>query len=476
MDFKGIRQLKRKRIALALTACLLPTVGYSQSLEQAVAHTLDTNPDIRIAYSRFKVREEQHNQAWSGYLPSVDLTAGYGYEYTDSPATRRDSNIAVKVDDRYEELKRGEFGVSIRQLIFDGFYTSSESQRTSYETSAEQWTLFAAAEDIALDVAKVYVNYIHAQEVLHLSEKNLHAHKEIYTQIKHKTDQGLGSVADLSQITGRVARANANVIAAKNNFVDARAQFVRVVETEPQDLVVPVPDMDMMPQDLSDSLMTANEIHPVLKAAANDINAAKFERESAQSNYYPKFTLELSGNLNNDLNGEDGVTGSRNNAFIPPNDVGGHSNDYQAMVRMRYNLYAGGKDLAREKESAYRITESKETRERAHRQVVEGVHLSWNAYELLGPQKMFIREHVKASKQTQQAYKQQFSLGQRTLLDLLDTENELFESRKSYLQAEYDEIIAKYRVMNSNGKLLDSLRVTRPAEWKGEEEHSGGVK
>ena len=308
--------------------------------------------------------------------------------------------------------------------------------------------------------------------MLELSEKNLNTHKEIYSQIKERTDQGLGSVADLSQITGRVARANANVIAAKNNFVDARAQFIRVVEMEPKDLVVPVPDMDMMPKDLSDSIMTANEMNPVLKAAANDIKAAKYERESAQSNYYPKFTLELDGNLNNDLNGEDGVTGT--GAFT--NDVGGHSNNYSAMVRMRYNLYAGGKDLAREKEAAYRITESKETRERAHRQVVEGVNLAWNAYELLGPQKMFIREHVKAAKETQKAYKQQFNLGQRTLLDLLDTENELFESRKSYLQAEFDEIIAKYRVMNSNGNLLDSLRVTRPAEWKGEEELAGGVK
>ncbi len=469
MNFKGIRQLKRKRIALALTACLLPGVGYSQSLEQAVAHTLDTNPDIRIAYSRFKAREEQYNQAWSGYLPTLDLTAGYGYEYTDSPATRRDSNIDANPDERHEELKRGEFGVSIRQLIFDGFYTSSEAERTSFEASAEQWTLFAAAEDIALDVARVYVNYIYARQVLELSEKNLDTHKEIYAQIKQRTDQGLGSIADLSQITGRVARANANVIAARNNFVDARAQYIRIVETEPRDLVIPVPDMDMMPKDLSDSIMTANEMNPVLKAAASDIQAAKSERESARSNYYPKFTLDLAGNLNNDLNGEDGVSG------LGSFDYAGHSNNYSAMVRMRYNLYAGGKDLAREKEAAYRITESKETRERAHRQVIEGVNLAWNAYELLGPQKMFIREHVKAAKETQKAYKQQFNLGQRTLLDLLDTENELFESRRSYLRAEFDEIIAKYRVMNSNGKLLDSLRVTRPAEWNGEEDLAGGV-
>jgi len=59
---------------------------------------------------------------------------------------------------------------------------------------------------------------------------------------------------------------------------------------------------------------------------------------------------------------------------------------------------------------------------------------------------------------------------------LLDTENELFEARKDYLTAEYDEVIAKYRVLNATGQLLDSLRVTRPDVWKGEREYEGGVK
>ncbi|MGM8892272.1 TolC family protein, partial [Psychrobacter sp. 1Y1] len=70
---------------------------------------------------------------------------------------------------------------------------------------------------------------------------------------------------------------------------------------------------------------------------------------------------------------------------------------------------------------------------------------------------------------------QQFNLGQRTLLDLLDTENELFEARKDYLESEYDEIIAQYRVLNATGQLLNSLRVTRPDVWQGERDYEGGV-
>lgn len=292
---------------------------------------------------------------------------------------------------------------------------------------------------------------------------------EIYDQIKQRTDSGLGSTADLSQISGRLARANANVISARNNLLDAKAQFVRVVAADPVDLIQPVPDADMLPKDLNSSIADAEKNHPILKSAANDIRAAENERSSTQANYYPQVSLELNGSWNNDVGGEDGVSA------IASQNVGGYSNDIVAMVRVKYNLFAGGKDLAREKESAYKLSEAKEIRQRAQREVVEGVNLAWNAYEMLAPQKQYIRDHVIAAKDTQSAYAQQFNLGQRSLLDLLDTENELFEARKDYLQAEYDETIAKYRVLNSTGRLLDSLKVTRPEAWRGERNYEGGA-
>jgi adhesin transport system outer membrane protein len=462
-----LHQLRLGVLAAAMGGMMLPLSASAMTLEQAVAHTLDSNPELRAAFNRFKAREEQVNQAIAGYMPTVDLTGGYGWEQTDSPATRR----RFGRDNGDFELERGEAGISIRQMLFDGFYTSSEVDRLSFEASADQWALFAAAEDMALDVTKVYINYIRTEQVMNLAEKNLATHKEIYDQIKQRTDSGLGSIADLSQITGRLARANANLISARNNFFDAKAQFSRVVDKAPDDMIVPVPDADMLPTDLATSMTLAQDNHPVLKSAAADIEAAQNERSSAQSGYYPKVTLELDGNWNNNLDGEDGVSGS--GAFRT--DVGGYSNDLVAMVRVRYNLFAGGKDLAREKEAAYKIGEAKEIRQRAYREVVEGVNLAWNAYEMLTPQKDYIREHVKAAKDTQVAYTQQFNLGQRTLLDLLDTENELFEARKDYLQAEYDEIVAKYRVLNATGRLLDSLKVTRPTVWQGEREYEGGV-
>jgi len=427
------------------------TAVNAQSVEEAVAMTLSSHPDIRIAFTKFKVREEQVQQAEAGYLPSINMTGGYGYEYTNSPGTRGNG-------DDSKDLNRGEFGVSLKQSLFSGFQTSSDISRTSYATSAEQWRLFGTAEDVALDVAKVYTNLLKSQRILELSERNLSTHKTIFGQIQERTNSGLGSIADLSQITGRLARAQSNVISAKNNYLDSEAQFIRVTDQQPDSLVIPIPDVELLPIDRQAGLRDALINHPVVKSSNNDITAARYQHDAAKSNYYPKVTFEVDANFNNDLDGTDG-----------------HNDDMTAMVRFSYNLYSGGKDKALAKETAYKITEASEINRSVHRQITEGYTLAWNAHELLGLQMQYIKEHVIASKDSQAAYEQQFKLGQRSLLDLLDTENELFEARKEFVGAEFDEIVTQYRLLNATGQLLDSLRVTRPAVWQGENQYAGGV-
>lgn len=451
--------------AIAVATLFQPVIASADTLEQAVAKTLDSHPELKVAFNRFKAREAQIDQAFSGYLPNVEVSAGWGVENTDSPSTRR--NILNNSNDGEIELKRGEAGISIRQMLFDGFRTTSEVDRFTFEATAEQWTLIAAAEDIALEVSRVYLNFLKTEQVLTLAQKNLQTHKDIYSQIKQRTDSGLGSTADLSQITGRLARANANVIAAQNNLYDAIAEYRKVTGVVPADMIMPVPDADQIPGNYETAIKAAGEYHPVLKSASQDIKAAQSEKSSRESSYYPSITIELNGNWNNDINGEDG------RSFT--SDVGGYSNDLQAMVRMRYDLFAGGRDEALNRESAYKINEAKEVRERAYRQIIEGASLAWNAYELLPPQKQYIRDHVVAAKETQAAYAQQFNLGQRSLLDLLDTENELFEARKDFLQAEFDETLAQYRVLNATGQLLNSLQVTRPEAWRGDDDYAEGA-
>ncbi|WP_022940780.1 TolC family outer membrane protein [Psychromonas hadalis] len=462
MKQQGFKLVKKGAIGFLCGVLFLPNLVNSQSLEQAVAYTFDTHPELRAAYTRFKVSEKQVEQAESGYWPTIDATAGIGYEYTDSPGTRRSG---LTGGDDTVDLTRREIGLSLKQELFSGFHTSSEVDRTSYATSAEQWRLYSIAEDLALEVSKVYLELIKSEKLVALSEKNLSEHQAIYEQIKLRTDSGFGSSADLSQINGRLAKAHSNLIAAKNNYLDSKVIFYRVINQRPENLVIPYPDASMLPETEEIGLQLALKNHPVIKSASNDIQSAYAQHGAAKSNYYPKVSFDLNANFNDNVDGEDGHLG----------DVGGENNEVIAMIRVSYNIFSGGKDEAYAKETAYKMSEAKELNRNVYRQVTEGFILSWNAFEQLNLQKKYIKMHVIASKDTQSDYHEQFKIGQRSLLDLLDTENELYQARRDFLDAEFTEISAQYRILHAMGLLVDALRVTRPTSWLGEQRFDGGV-
>lgn len=462
MKKTGFKRIKKGAIGLLCSTLFVPTVVNSQSLEQAVAFTFETHPELRVAYTRFKVNEKQVEQAEAGYWPTIDVTAGIGYEYTDSPGTRRSGLIG---DDDTVDLTRRELGVSLKQELFSGFHTSNEVDRTSYATSAQQWRLYGVAEDLALEVSKVYLNIIKAEKLVGLSEKNLAEHDAIYQQIKLRTDSGFGSSADLSQINGRLAKAHSNLIAAKNNYLDSKVIFYRVINQRPDNLVIPYPDASMLPATEEEGIQIALQNHPVIKSASSDIQSARAQYGSAKSTYYPRVSFDLEGNFNDNIDGEDGHVGN----------VGGENNEVLAMIRVSYNIFAGGENEAYVKETAYKMSEASELNKSVHRQVKEGFILSWNAFEQLNLQKKYIKMHVIASKDTQSDYQEQFKIGQRSLLDLLDTENELYQARRDFLDAEFTEISAQYRILHAMGLLVDALRVTRPESWLGEDQFDGGV-
>ncbi|WP_409422403.1 TolC family outer membrane protein [Pseudaeromonas sp. ZJS20] len=436
--------MKKTHLAALMSAALvLPAASWAQSLEQSVAEALLTHPQIQEAYHLYQSRQYQIDEAKAGYLPKLDAIAGIGPERTNNSTTRSGASDVDKNQTRKEAT------VSLTQMLFDGFDTSSNVNRTEAEAEAQKYALFSTAENTALRVSEVYLNVLRQQEIFELSKKNLQVHEEILADIAKRTDSGLGSTADLSQIQGRVARAYANLAAAENNLRDAQSEYMRVVNAEPMDMVQPVPDADMLPANLDDALKVATEQHPTLLSSQQDIEAARYQHEGAKANFYPRVSVEASQSWYEDA---DGIKGS--------------SEEGRAMLMVRYNLFNGGADTARSRSTSALQSQAKDIHLNAYRQVEEGTRLAWAARDSLLQQKEFFRKHVDSSYDTVQAYKKQFTLGKRTLLDVLNTENELFEARRSYINADYDELYAEYRIMNATGRLLDSLRVTKPEQWK----------
>ena len=431
--------MKHRLLVVAIAAAVgsMSSIAVAESLEQSVATTMLNHPQIKEAYDLYLARTHQIDQARAGYKPKVDLSAGVGPEWIN----------AVGASDR-TDLTRKDAGITLRQMLFDGFDTSNNVDRTTSEAKAQRLTLFSTAEDVALRVTQVYLNVLKQQEIYDLSKENLATHEQILSDITKRTTSGVGSSADLTQIQGRVARAYSNMAAAQNNLDDAKAEYIRVVNSEPTDLVAPTAEGITLPATLDEALKKATTNNPVILSSNEDIEAAKYQHEGAKANNYPKVNVEAGQTWYDDA---DGVKGNKDEASV--------------MLRVRYNLYNGGADDANIQATSALYSQAKDIHQNAYRQVEEGTRLAWQAMQTLRSQKEYQQQHVEYSYETVRAYRQQFTLGQRTLLDVLNTENELFEARSSLVTTQYDELYAQYRVLNATGTLLDSLKVQKPAEW-----------
>jgi adhesin transport system outer membrane protein len=142
------------------------------------------------------------------------------------------------------------------------------------------------------------------------------------------------------------------------------------------------------------------------------------------------------------------------------------------MLTMSYDLYSGGKTVAKTEAAAWRKEEAKAIRDDTYRQVVQGTTLAWNAHRFVTEQKDFYRQNVDYASQAQIGYMKQFVIGRRSLLDVLDSKIELFVARKNYLNASFEEQKASYRLINATGKLIEELRVDTPEAWQLKEQDS----
>lgn len=423
-------------------AVALSFPAHSQTLEQAVALTITTKPEIKASYNEFRSKYFDAQASTGAYMPKLDLDAGIGYEAVD---------LASGTED---QLTRKEATLSLTQLIWDGSATLNDIDRTAADAESVRFQLLSAAQDIALEVTKIYLDATKAYEILALSESNLAVHKDIHRDIKKRVDSGIGSTADLSQVEARLAKAHGNLLAAQNNLFDVHTQFKRFVGQSPQGLTFPRADQTAIPYTVDEALQQAFNKHPVIKIAQADVDSARFQYDQSKGVNYPTLSIEANQTWRDDAGG-----------------IEGSSDEFSAMLRMRYNLYNGGSDSDRSESAAYQLNKAKDFRDRTFRSVEEGLRLSWSALDLTVQQKEFLADHVDSASETVIAYQKQYRIGQRTLLDLLNTENELFEARKGYLDAKYDEQYAKYRVMNAAGNLLVALRVDTPEEWNEEVEY-----
>ena len=428
--------------ALAVLSFSMP--ARAETLEEAVSQTLATNPDVMIDVSRRMSVEQARKQAVGGFLPKLDLAYGRGHQYSDNATTTATYGGPIG-QLRYDR------SLTLTQMLFDGLATQSEVERNNARMESATHRTAATSEQISLRAIEAYLEVLRNQEIIGLTQDNLAVHQRTYEQIKLRASSGVGRKADQDQIEARLALARSNLTAAEANLKVAEINYRLIVGTRPGMLSQPKPpDPKLIPETPESAIPVALVNSRIIKSARADVEAALAQQQGARAPLMPRLDLELTTSKNSMLSAVDAT-----------NDI-----SHSAMLRLRYNLFKGGSDRARIAETGYLVREAEEVARRTERQLEQSVRLSWNAYNSARERMPFLTKHAESSQLTREAYSKQFSLGQRTLLDLLDTENEAFTASSNLLNGRYVELFSRYRVLADMSILLDAIGVDHRDEAK----------
>ncbi len=407
----------------------------AETLNEAVQRTVSTYPEIGEASANRRAIDQELNQAKGLYLPTLDLEAGIGYEWTDT----------VTIDN--EDLRRTESSLTLIQTLYDGGFRSAEVDRQGNRVESAAYRVRERAEAIALDAVRAYLDYLRSQEIVELARQNVATHRQTLREIQDRVRAGQSGIGDDQQALARVAAAEDTLVETLRAQDDAEITYKRIVGSPPVNLQQPTFNDGVLPANVEDIIDLALKNNPDILFATSDIKTSEAEIRASKAGYYPTVNLELSASADNNIDG-----------------VRGHNDDMLAMLRLRYNLYRGGIDEGREKEALARKSETEMRKLRFERLVEEEVRRSWSALARSEARAAVLADAVAANRDVAATYREEFSIGQRDLLDLLDADNELFNSETSLVTVEYSVRFAKYRLLATMGMLNSTLGVSLPEE------------
>lgn len=421
-------------------------IATAGTLEDTIRTALSSNPEVGVVKSDRLAVDQELRQARAGYLPSLDVRAAAGPEYTNSVDTRTRSSRPPN-GDAHTTLTRTEAEVKLSQMIWDGNQVRSEVERQKARVNSASYRVEEAAEFVALNAIEAHLNSMRNQEIVRLNEANIEAHRRIRNQVEQLERGGGGDIADVQQTLARIAQAEASLATSVGDLADSQATYFKVVGAAPQSLSLEPAPLGEVPAGADIAAEAASVRSPTVQIAASDVDVSAAELRGTRANFYPRFDVEVASTTGNDLDGQKGS-----------------SVDASALLVLRYNLFRGGADIAREREAFHRVNESRADLERARRKAEEEARFSFNALTAARSRTVSLRAKAEAQRRSRDAYAQQFEIGQRDLLDVLDAENELFLARVGLVTAEYTERFAVYRLLAVTGDLLEAMAIGAPRE------------
>jgi outer membrane protein, adhesin transport system len=402
------------------------------SMKDAAQVAVSNSPEVLAKWHTLKSSSGERDAAAGGFLPRLDVNAAAGQD------RRSDSIFRGSVN-------RSSNSISLTQLLYDGFATSNDVRRLDHTRMVRLYEFFDTSESVALEAARAYVDVLRYRELVKLAEDNYIQHRSVFRQTERRVKARVARGVDLEQISARLALAESNLLTETSNLHDTTARFQRVVGTMPTvEMPVPAQLTKGIPLDAVSAIGQAQLHNAALLASIESVRASSAALDSRSGAFGPRIDLRLRRDRGSNSGGYPGTV-----------DIN------TAEVVLNWNLFSGGSDRARSRQFAEQLNVVKDLRDKTCRDTRQTLLIAYNDVRKIREQIGYLDQNKVSIEKARNAYRLQFDIGQRTLLDLLDTENELFQSRRSAVNAEQDLSLAYVRTHAALGTLLSALELSK---------------
>ncbi|WP_371817831.1 TolC family outer membrane protein [Bradyrhizobium sp. CCBAU 53421] len=411
-----------------------------------------TNPGVGEASANRRATESELRQTQSTLLPQVRIDASYGPEKFDQPPGVINTVVTPTVGSGPWRNGSQE-SVVVRQLLWDGFSSIYDVWRQTARVNAAASRVKERTELLALDAAEGYMDVVRYMRLVSLAQQNVANHEKIFANVNSRFSGGRAGEGDLEQARERVEAARAALSEFQRSLDDARAKYRKVVGLEPINVRFPSP-LAGLPHSRDEALATTLRFNSTIAAAQSDADAAKHAFKATDGTFGPKFYLE-------------GRATHYDNSFpyvAAPGSPAVTHEDYSGKVVMSWDIFRGGQDAWNRSEKAERYTEATMRHARLQRDAYESIDKAWNARTITATRIAALARQLEADRKTIAAFQKEYELGQRSLIDLLNAQNQFFNASVSLTSARSVVVFADYQLLAAMGTLIEYLKAPPPVD------------
>jgi len=413
---------------------LVGTPVRAETLQEALVLAYQNNPTLQAARAQLRAVDENVPIALSGWRPSLTVNGNVQRQRNESVITGAVTSGQLFAGGT--TLRTSEVGsVTLRQPLFRGLKTTAGTAQAKSLVMAQRARLEQSEAQVLFDTATSYLDVLRDQAVLNLQESNVQVLNRQLEATRDRFRVGEITRTDVAQAEARVAGAIASRIQAEGQLQKSRATYENNVGKPPEALVQPS-SAPQLPVTVEESIDRAIRNNPNYLAADYTAQAAQEAVDVSRGDLLPSVDAELLYNKGYDTLADK----SRNNVAT-------------ARAVLTVPLYQQGAEYARLRQSKHTAGQRRLEADQARQDARELATASWENYQSATASIESFSSQITASEIALEGVQREAEVGSRTVLDVLDAEQELLNARVNLVRAQRDQLVAAYQLLSSVGDL-----------------------